>query len=357
MTAIATIALRLDPLDVLFFRDGKPFEAGIRASSTEPLPQTLAGALRTQVLGAARCDFAGLGKAVRAGRTFAAALAEQKLGALADLACRGPWFARGEPPSPLLPMPAVLHRLGKQQAGGDFVRLAPMDPVPSWWRDQTLRPLWTVAGERTNPASGWLTLEGMTAFLGGGVPQPKHVVHRADLFEMDSRTGITIGGTWTTEESQIYAADYLALKSGVCLYAEVSGPADVLQAAFPGGRVATLALGGQGRRVRATRLEKPAAWSPPAMRGAKRMLVLTSPGVFAEGWKPRGLDPVAAAVPGHIAFSGWDLARGGPKATRFAAAAGSVFYFDSPPNPSPKSLCDEAEDRLVGWGSYLEGIW
>jgi CRISPR-associated protein Cmr3 len=109
--------------------------------------------------------------------------------------------------------------------------------------------------------------------------------------------------------------------------------------------------------VRATRLAKPADWPAPPQRDGRRLLVLTSPGVFAEGWKMRGLHPVAAAVPAHVAFSGWDLARGGPKATRFAAAAGSVFYFDTPPTLSGTSLCDDAEDALVGWGSYLEGIW
>jgi CRISPR-associated protein Cmr3 len=166
-----------------------------------------------------------------------------------------------------------------------------------------------------------------------------------------------IGDTWTTEESLIYAADYLALQQGVCLYAEACGPSDALNAAFPANNVMTLALGGQGRRVSATRLAKPVDWPAPPRHGSRRLLVLTSPGIFSEGWKPRRLDPVAAAVPRYEAFSGWDLARGGPKATRFAAAAGSVFYFDSPPPPSGASLCDDAEDGRTGWGRYLEGIW
>lgn len=35
----------LEPLDVLFFRDGRPFAAAMRGSSGLPLPQTTAGAI------------------------------------------------------------------------------------------------------------------------------------------------------------------------------------------------------------------------------------------------------------------------------------------------------------------------
>jgi CRISPR-associated protein Cmr3 len=354
MSDSVTIPLRLDPLDVLFFRDGKPFEAGIRASSTEPPPQTLAGALRTHVLAAAGCDFSTLGAAVRGGRKFAEALAKQEKGALAALACRGPWFARGD--QPLLPVPASLHRVGKKNADGRFVRLAPMDTPPPGWRGKTKRPLWTTEGERTDPASGWLTLDGMQAFLQGADPAEGHAVKRSELFETDSRTGIVIGAeSFTTEESLIYAADYLALKDGVSLYAEITGPSDALAHAFA--RDTTLPLGGQGRRVRVTRLKHLADWPKPPSGDGRCVLVLTTPGVFADGWKPAALAPIAAAVPGHVPFSGWDLARGGPKLTRFAAAAGSVFFFDSPPSVSGSSLCDGEDDRLGGWGSYLEGTW
>ena len=358
MSDTLTIGLRLDPLDVLFFRDGKPFEAGIRAATTEPLPQTLAGAVRTHVLEAAGCDFARLGAAVQRGGSFAQALGEQsmELGKLASLACRGPWFARDG--APLLPMPASLHRVGKKQSDGRFVALKPLDRAPPGWRNAPLRPLWTHEGERTERATGWLTLDGMRVFLAGNLPDPAQAVARGALFATDSRTGIVIGAeTWTTEESLIYAADYLALNDGISLYVEITGPRAELERAFPKGRAPALPLGGQGRRVRATRQALPSWPERPSVAHGRRTLVLTTPGLFADGWRPRALDPVAAAVPGHIAFSGWDLARNGPKPTRFAVAAGSVLFFNELPTTAGSSLCDEAEDGLVGWGSYLEGTW
>ena len=50
------LGLRLDPLDVLFFRDGRPFGESTRAEGSLPVPQTLAGALRTALLTRAGFD-------------------------------------------------------------------------------------------------------------------------------------------------------------------------------------------------------------------------------------------------------------------------------------------------------------
>ena len=59
----ATVGLRIDPLDVLFFRDGRPFTPASRGASGLPTPQTLAGAVRTHLLQHAGCDFDALWEA------------------------------------------------------------------------------------------------------------------------------------------------------------------------------------------------------------------------------------------------------------------------------------------------------
>jgi CRISPR-associated protein Cmr3 len=50
------IGLCLDPLDLLFFRDGRPFDAATRAYGGLPMPRTMAGALRTAMLVRAGVD-------------------------------------------------------------------------------------------------------------------------------------------------------------------------------------------------------------------------------------------------------------------------------------------------------------
>ena len=124
-----TVSYDLEPLDVLFFRDGRPFDAAPRATTTAgaPMPQTVAGALRTWLLSRMGADFAALGVAIKRGASFSAASAAQgqKAGAVGRLGVRGPWFVRnGER---LVPTPATIevekdaeepHRLHRLDPGG-----------------------------------------------------------------------------------------------------------------------------------------------------------------------------------------------------------------------------------------------
>src|SRR5262245_34230155 len=113
------IGLCLEALDVLFFRDGRPFDAAARVMGGLPLPQTLAGALRTALLARHGFDFAGLSRRRRRGQDVRDALRqggapEWVIGAH----FRGPWLAlrdsdRG-PVEPLLPVPQTLARSGRR---------------------------------------------------------------------------------------------------------------------------------------------------------------------------------------------------------------------------------------------------
>jgi len=57
-TSAATrhVGLCLEPCDVLFFRDGRPFAAASYGEGGLPQPQTLVGALCTRLLEIAGCD-------------------------------------------------------------------------------------------------------------------------------------------------------------------------------------------------------------------------------------------------------------------------------------------------------------
>jgi CRISPR-associated protein Cmr3 len=347
----ARIGLELEPLDLLFFRDGQPFEAGIRVGKTTILPQTLAGALRTALLRASSCDFESLARAAQAEKSFADALGEQSshLADIASASIGGPWFLHDQ--QPLVPAPASLL----QDDNDDILRLAPLRAaLPGWAPERPgMLPLWTRSPTRADRITGYLTLAGVERFLRGDVPERDQVVEAGELFEADTRTGIVVGAeSLTVESGMIYSADYLALKPRVGLYAELSGPETVLAEAFLDDTAIT--VGGQGRYIRVRRRE-PVQWPRASTGGAGSLLLLTTPAPFAAGWRPAGLEIVAAAVPGHIAVSGWDLARSGPKPTRFAAQAGSV-YFCRREALLGESLC-EGEDALLGWGRFLQGVW
>jgi CRISPR-associated protein Cmr3 len=198
-------------------------------------------------------------------------------------------------------------------------------------------------------------------FLRGEDVTSGHVVPSSELFDVDYRTGIGISADrLVAEEAQIFGRGFLALKENVFFYSEV-----LLPDGAPNGslfdEIKMLPLGGEGRQVTLRRIHEPFEWPRAQPQGEKEkpVLLLTTPCMFQAGWKPRYLDGrlIAAAVPGSLPCSGWDLAHRGPKPTRFAVPAGSVYFLESLPNDWTCSLAETNEDRQQGWGCCLTGVW
>lgn len=369
-TATKIVALSLEPLDVLFFRDGRPFAASTRASSGLPQPQTLAGAIWTALLDKHGCDFHRLVAEARSKPITEAIRAAGGPEWVAQVRVRGPWLARcgasdSDPLEVLVSVPAILHTSKGRNIPMDgpavMHRLKPLEQkksLPGWCPPVTgLRPLWLRTADTTETAQGYLGRAGVEEFLEGRLPASHHLVPAECVFAHDHRTGIGIEpDRLTSEEGQIYTASFLALRPNKCLYAEVLLPADNANALAD---IDTLHFGGEGRRVAVKSVSRFRWPGRLPLGNEKPLLVLTTPGHFMERWRPQCLDGhlVAAAVPGHVAVSGWDLAHGGPKPTRFAAAAGSVYFLESLPTNLPDALSDRDDDRQQGWGCYLQGVW
>jgi len=391
--ATRTVALRLDPLDVLFFRDGRPFTPASRGQSGLPWPQTLAGALRSHLLRSAGCDSSGfrrLAQQLRAGQTLEQAIATV-CGAdwIARVELRGPWLCQEVDGrlEVLVPVPATLYQLeqvsgnhsrekhdlpaakaGRNGSAGDadppWVRLAPLAPeldLPGWRPPAPgMRPLWVRERARSERVAGYLRPAGLAAFLKGKRPPADSLVKREELFDFDHRTGIVIRpDELTNQKGLIYAVSFLALREGVCFYAEVVLPDGAFEDALC--QEAVLDFGGEGRKVRMQPVPRFSWPEAPAPENGRVLLLLTSPAVFAQRWRPRlpaDTRLIAAAVNGYEAFSGWDLARGGPKPTRFAVRAGSVYFLESSSGQFPScSLAESDEDRRLGYGCVVQGVW
>ncbi|QQP92190.1 type III-B CRISPR module-associated protein Cmr3 [Skermanella sp. TT6] len=353
-----TLTLYLTPLDLLFFRDGRSFDAGARLESGLPMPQTLAGALRSHLLARLGCDFRRLTRSVQAGQGFADALAAQggTLACAASMALRGPWLALDG--QPVVPTPSTLHR---EKGGQEIFRLDPLDgDLPGWTTapGPRLHPLWMRTRTRTEPAGGFVTLDGLRAYLDGGVPGGEHFVKPSDLFQVETRSGIAVsGGSNTAAEGMIFTNGFLRLEEGVGFIAEVAGltpaAAELLR------EMHLLRWGGEGRHVACEVSSQPIGWpSGPVAAAGGPLAVLTTPAFLAGGWHGRDWKPLAASVGPAPAVSGWDLALDGPKATRFLAPAGSVYFFRRGEDGALGSpSLHDGEDGGLGYGCFVTGGW
>ena len=359
------LRLEMEPVDSLFFRDARPFEPASHGASGLPMPQTLAGAVRTLLLERHGVDFGRLGIRTRNGASFAEALTEfgPEAEAVASVRVGGPWFTlNGEV---LVPTPASIQREKKElegqrtDAGKDtrpVVRRDPLkDPLPGWKPEVPgMLPLWRYGRKPVEAVDGFLRPGGLLRFLEGGTPGPCDLVPRSDVYGFEGRTGIGVDpNSNSAAEGAIYGVRMLVLKSKAGLCAEVSGPAAALEPLAAA--TVLMKFGGEGRHVIVRAEQGCVDWPvvPPGS-GKGRLVLLTTPAWF-NGWKPRRIEPVAAAVGGHQAVSGWNLAAGGPKPNRFMVPAGSVYFLRADAHV-PDELVDD-EDACVGWGCFLGGNW
>jgi len=364
---MTTIGLLIRPLDVLLFREPRPFDPTDSASSTLPLPRTLAGMIRTHFMRAA-----GLTP-----QTMHALRQRQPDHWFVRYQVRGPWFCHhpGQgSPLPLVPLPADLA-YRRQQAS--LTRLRPLTPddarlLPAWRPSHPgLLPLWARSADGKPSTGHYLTLAGLADYLADRNLSPSQLCPSDELFVLEERTGIGVdASSQTAAESRIYSVRMLRLRPGIRFYAELLLPdnAPSPEALFPSGL--TLPWGGEGRRADITRTS-PVSWptAPPCQ--GRRLSLLITPGVFHNAqypWKPQERGQLLAAAVGKpLAVSGWDMAgvaehghRQRPRPTRYAVPAGAVYLWQTSHERTPpvvESLCDKPEDRDNGWGLALTGSW
>ena len=397
---MATMGLLLRPLDVLLFRDARPFGVGDSGRSQFPLPQTFAGLIKTYLTHKfdwRSRDWHGNHSRPEGLRS----LPEVERPWHARLKMRGPWVfaedvtANGErvPKGPLVPTPADVIRLGKGKET-PLDRLRPLSDVdtkqlPDWNPPVAdMRPMWLNGRDSPVAASGLLDVDQLRTYLAGDVPGKTHSLDTFALIEQ--RTGIGIDADRLTadqEQGLIYSATFWRLCHGVCFYAEVELPDSVCLPGPRGEPVPNLVelfsdglhlpWGGEGRRVAIERVAQPFDWQSLQPTGIEhqRLTVLVTPGIFsnaAHPWHPTQCGTLRGAViPKPQPVSGWDVAgvaeRGqtpSPRPTRFAVPAGAVYLWergartsDDGVPPPLESLCDRPQDKDYGWGLILNGRW
>lgn len=218
------VAVRLEPVDTLFLRDGTPFAAESApqedvGSLFPPYPPTMVGALRAAL---ARCNGWNNGK--RWPKRLNAVLGDgpHDLGALKF---DGPIVLQdGEP---LFPVPR--HVLGEAH-NGEWSPKACLRPgsdvicdlgapvrLPELPRDS--------GGVKPKPGSDrWLTKTGLEAVLRGELPGDDEIVPSRELWRQEQRVGLEIDwNTRTAREGRLYSTRHVRMTRGVSLGMRIDG--------------------------------------------------------------------------------------------------------------------------------------
>lgn len=392
----------IEPLDVLFLRGNKLFgDPGSHGESlVPPWPSVAAGALRSRMLADERVD---LGAFARGEVNHPTLGSPAKPGSFAvtafHLARR---FTDGRTELLIAPPADLVINEGEGQP-----RLRRLQPTAlrSGLQASTNLPLLPVLAEeqRGKPAGGyWLTQAGWEKYLKGETPAVGDLVKTSQLWDIDHRVGVGLDvQTRRADDGKLFSAQAVSLvqpgheigqhkvekKNGEQCRMPIRADytvgflASVVGASLP--EAGSLRLGGDGRAaaLHPCHAHLPTADQATIAAARRCRIVLSTPGIFADGWRLPGVDTegrfalggvrgklVCATVPRFETISGWDLARHQPKPAQRVAPAGSVYWLDEL-DATPDSLgklaasglwdeaCEDAARRAEGFNRFSLAYW
>ena len=345
--------IRIDAIDTLFFRDGKPFTGGEDVWADmmfPPSPSVVYGALRTAYF-ARHID--KLKKANQPQSDPTGALSLELLALQIDDALHFP-----------LPLDCVVKkgRDEKKTKKKAFllprvltVPVASAPPITS-----VLTPADGMAVEY--PSQGPIVAQDvLEEYLSGEETQEIIYTELSKYLTMEPKIGLGLDRvTNTAREGMLYRLDmrrpaskmtFKKSSKPLALVAQFSGFYEQLP---PGG---LLRLGGEGKAAQYETVTLPPA-AAPTLTGRRFKLYVATPAIFEHGWLPAWIDPktltgmfnnltlrLETAVLGKpIAIGGFDQAAGRPKPMSQAVPAGSVYYF---------ALTDESSSTIDDAGQLF----
>lgn len=379
---MTTAWYRFEAADVLFFRDGRPFNQGDPAQMAvqtlfPPHPTTAVGALR-----AALARGMGWGGRGRWDPGIANTLGNGDN--LNGLHFQGTYLTHGLA-GPLFPAPGMIV---KEKGDGREIRRLGPGPARECDLGGSVRlaePKGIKRDARVKSLSGsWLTREGMQRVLNGGVPA-RAEIYLADedyndvgerLFAREVRIGLARNAkTRTAEQGALYSAGFVRPQAGenVGLVVGVDTQRELQPAASP------IPLGGEGRFAWVEGGEEIVWPEPPATfqsAGGNLLYTVTliTPAHLPGDWPGPGQE-LAPELPGTIVCAcherplmvgGWAsrdvTADWGPQPLKAMLPAGSTWFLKAEGTADAETLrklngTHIGDRRDWGYGQILIGTW
>lgn len=343
----------IKPVDVLFFRDSKPFSRGsehFTRSIFPPLPQTLYGALRTKAMETLGCDYMEFAKGrlilnnnELVEKSGGMGVHEKELGTVYEqgtFKLKGPFLLKDD--TIYMKLPADVKKVNEE-----YLILSPfsleeigitsdLDILENYPHIQTQFPVEDV--------EGYLSLSEFTRYLMGEKIQKNEAIKSSEIYDYELRTGIGVNSdTNITGEGLLYTIGFIRLNNGWSFYASAENLSALPSAGL-------IKFGGDNRVCEYEKTtEDPFKYYTSKIGEIKKIvknkkrfkLVLLTPAEFNEGWMPGGFNEnlelnfngikiklITASVGRPENISGWDMAQKKAKPLRKLVPAGSVYYFE-----------------------------
>jgi len=396
----SSVKLFIKPNDVLFFRDGRPFDAGSDNTARmvfPPSPTTFYGALRTAIMSQKNVDFAELKNSKNLDSTLSeiAINANERTLSISDFGLvrkKGNNFER------LFPVP---FDIVKEKDKEKFFILSPMqnDKVKMNFPNNNLIPLGLkTQNDEIEPIfescnDYFLTEPGLKTYLENEQLDIKHFVKRTDVFLIDHRVGIRRdNATFSSQEGFLYSLEFACLnkkyndikniESGFIV--EVNS--QLLKS--DNNYLKLLRLGGESRTAFYEVIENLNEIPKPKDITNRFKLILITPAIFKRGWLPDGINEevengkkilkgkldglevklVSTSVDRYVGIGGWDILEGRSKPLKRAVPAGSVYFFERINGKNfnvnelinrifMKSIMKDENLRKEGLGLIIIGAW
>ncbi len=343
--------LFVQPNDVAFFRDGRPFDAGgdhVARLTFPPNPLTFYGAIRAALIAQQGASFEKFRKGGHSKELKDVVGDGEKAGSL-EIVDFGIALAKGdEGLVRLFPIPLdIVKEKTSDDIHSRYFVLSPErnhDEVIVNFPHKSLVPLGNsqTEGKFLTEPSGFLNGEALEAYLSDREIIASHFYKKESVFKPEYRVGIERNTrSHTAEEGQLYSVEFARLEENAGFAVELD-KLNGMDRVFINSKFPLLRLGGEARSARYSTTDWSKPTPMPAANGRFKLVFLT-PAVFGSGWIPDGIDPttlggaickceaklVAAAVGRPIGIGGWDILKNDSKPTRRAVPAGSVYFFEA----------------------------
>jgi CRISPR-associated protein Cmr3 len=359
----------IEPLDVMLFRDGKPFSAEedvIASSIFPPFPSTFYGAIRTEILSRQNFKFQPLSQIKNNPQYL-----NQIDSLTQDLRIVGPFIA-DENRFEYFPIPRDLVQIKGQDK--KYVQLKPgISPTFKSDLSADISPLWvkTNYDEHIEDSKGFISESELMIYLHGEGNDKWSILRLDEIFQKEERVGIKrSGATKTSEEGFFYIAEFVRLSSQFGFTLDIEGNIALPDKGF-------IRLGGESRAASYKRIGD-RQWDDDAIKKKIKetrrfKLYLLTPAIFNEGWVAQWMQNgekdsikfkfVSACVGKPVSVGGFDIVENKPKPMKKAVPAGSVYFFELIDGEVDelfkafqfKSISDEKQKE--GFGITLIGGW